>query len=53
MVQSRAPATLAVTIVTLVVCTVFVFFRLLTRTWIVRKIQVDDWFILAAWVRVF
>jgi fucose permease len=50
MVQSRAPATLAVTIATLVVCTIFVFFRFLTRTWIVRKIQFDDWFILAAWL---
>lgn len=50
MVQSRAPATLTVTIVTLVACTIFVFFRFLTRTWIVRKIHIDDWFILAAWV---
>jgi fucose permease len=50
MVQSRAPATLSVTIATLVVCTIFVFFRFLTRTWIVRKIQIDDWFILAAWL---
>ena len=50
MVQSRAPVTLTVTIVTLVACTIFVFFRLLTRTWIVRKIQIEDWFILAAWL---
>ena len=50
MVQSRAPVTLTVTIVTLVACTIFVFFRFLTRTWIVKKIQLDDWFILAAWI---
>ena len=50
MVQSRAPATLSVTIATLVACTIFVFFRFLTRAWIVRKIQIDDWFILAAWL---
>jgi fucose permease len=50
MVQSRAPATLSVTIATLVVSTIFVFFRFLTRSWIVRKIHIDDWFILAAWL---
>src|ERR1700722_18994830 len=50
MVQRRAPVTLTVTIVTLVACTIFVFFRFLTRTWIVKKIQIDDWFILAAWI---
>ena len=50
MVQTRAPVTLTVTIATLVVCSVFVFFRFLTRTWIVQKVQIDDWFILAAWV---
>lgn len=50
MVQTRAPVTLTVTIATLVVCTIFVFFRFLTRIWIVRKIQIDDWCILAAWV---
>ena len=50
MAGTRAPATLAVAIATLVICTVFVFFRFLTRSWVVRKIQVDDWLILLAWV---
>ena len=50
MVESRAPATLTVTIATLVACTIFVFFRFLTRAWIVRKIHIDDWVILAAWI---
>ena len=41
---------MTVTIATLVACTIFVFFRFLTRVWIVRKIHIDDWFILAAWL---
>lgn len=49
MVESRAPVTLAVTLTMLVLATIFVFFRFLTRIWIVRKVYLDDWFILAAW----
>lgn len=42
--------TLAVTISMLLIATVFVFSRFVTRMWIVRKVHLDDWFILAAWV---
>ncbi len=49
MVDTRGPVTLAVTITMLVLATLFVFFRFLTRIWIVRKVYLEDWFILAAW----
>jgi hypothetical protein len=50
MVDNRGPVTLAVTIVMLVLATLFVFFRFVTRIWIVRKVYLDDWFILVAWI---
>jgi hypothetical protein len=49
MVNTRGPVTLAVTITMLVLATLFVFFRFVTRIWIVRKVYLEDWFILAAW----
>jgi hypothetical protein len=49
MVETRGPVTLAVTITMLLLGTLFVFFRFVTRIWIVRKVYLDDWFILAAW----
>jgi hypothetical protein len=49
MVETRGPVTLAVTIAVLLLGTIFVFFRFVTRIWIVRKVYLDDWFILAAW----
>jgi hypothetical protein len=49
MVDNRGPVTLAVTITMLVLATLFVFFRFVTRIWIVRKVYLDDWFILGAW----
>lgn len=49
MVETRAPATLGVTVVMLILATIFVFFRFVTRIWIVRKLYLDDWFILGAW----
>jgi hypothetical protein len=49
MVDTRGPVTLAVTITMLILATFFVFFRFVTRIWIVRKVYLDDWLILAAW----
>lgn len=50
MVETRAPATLAVTVTMLVLASIFVFFRFVTRIWIVKKLYLDDWFILGAWI---
>ena len=49
MIDNRGPVTLGVTITMLVLATLFVFSRFITRIWIVRKVYLDDWFILAAW----
>ena len=46
----RSQTTLAVTISMLVVCTVFVGLRMLSRVAIVKKVTVDDYFMLLAWV---
>ncbi|KAK4610073.1 L-fucose-proton symporter [Fulvia fulva] len=48
-VQGRSEAVLAVTIVMIVLCSIFVFFRMLSRVAIVRKITVDDYFMVIAW----
>lgn len=49
MVENRGPVTLAVTLTMLLLATLFVFFRFLTRLWIVRRVYLEDWFILGAW----
>lgn len=50
MVQDRGPVTYAVTIVMIVIATVFVAARFFTRIYLVRSVKQDDWWILAAWV---
>ena len=49
MVESRGPPTLAVSLTMVVLATVFVLFRFVTRIWIVKRVYLDDWLILAAW----
>ena len=49
MVQDRGPAVSAVTIIFIVLATVFVAARFFTRGYLVRRIVQDDWWILAAW----
>lgn len=49
--QNRGPAVLAVTTTLLVVSTVFVVLRLVSRAGVVRKVSRDDYFIILAWVR--
>lgn len=51
--SSRGPAVLAVTSATLVACTTFVVFRLISRFGIVRKPGYDDYFIILAWILAF
>ncbi|KAF1970536.1 MFS general substrate transporter [Bimuria novae-zelandiae CBS 107.79] len=50
---SRAPAVLAVSAATLACCSVFVFFRLISRFAIVRKPGWDDYTIILAWILAF
>jgi hypothetical protein len=47
---NRAPAVLAVTVIFIVCSTVFVALRLVSRGAIVRKVGLDDYFIVLAWV---
>lgn len=46
----RGPATSGVTIIFTVISTVFVAARFFTRTYIVKSVKRDDWWILAAWL---
>ncbi|KAL1612580.1 hypothetical protein SLS60_000809 [Paraconiothyrium brasiliense] len=50
---SRAPAVLAVSAATLACCSVFVFFRLISRFAIVKKPGWDDYTIILAWILAF
>ena len=47
--QGRSDAVFAVGIVMAALTTVFVFFRMLSRAAIVKRISVDDYFIMLAW----
>jgi hypothetical protein len=48
--ESRSSAVFAVTVAMITCSTVFVFARLASRAGIVKKVLLDDYFILAAWV---
>lgn len=48
--DSRGPTTLVVTIVFAALSSIFVAARIYTRTVLVRKLQQDDFWILAAWI---
>ena len=50
---SRAPAVLAVSAATLAVCSLFVFFRLVSRFGVVKKPGWDDYTIMLAWILAF
>lgn len=49
--QNRGPVVLAVTIAFLAASTAVVSLRLVSRIGIVRKVSLDDYFIVLAWVR--
>ncbi|KAB8606244.1 hypothetical protein FH972_025874 [Carpinus fangiana] len=49
-VESRAAVVLAVTAAMIAASTVFVFFRLVSRIGIVKKVTPDDYFIIVAWI---
>lgn len=48
--HGRSETTLAVTIAMLVLCTIFVALRMLSRVALIKKVSVDDYFMLLAWV---
>lgn len=48
--QNRGPPVLAVTTTMLVLSTIFVALRLVSRAGVVRKVSRDDYFIILAWV---
>ena len=50
-VPNRGPAVLAVTTALLVISTVVVASRLISRIGIARRLSKDDYFIVGAWVR--
>jgi len=47
---TRGPAVLIVTIILLVLATLFVALRMVSRIGIVKRVTVDDYFMLLAWV---
>lgn len=51
--QGRAAPVLAVSIALLVLATVFVFFRMVSRAAIVKKVAMDDYFMVVAWIIAF
>jgi fucose permease len=51
--QGRAAPVLAVSLTLLVLATVFVFFRMVSRAAIVKKVATDDYFMVVAWIIAF
>jgi hypothetical protein len=49
-IESRQSATLVVTVIFLVISSVFVALRFVSRVGIVKRVQLDDYFMLAAWI---
>lgn len=47
---NRGPTTLVITIVFLVLSSIFVTLRFISRAGIVRKVSIDDYVMLFAWV---
>jgi hypothetical protein len=48
---SRGPAVLIVTVIMMVLATIFVLLRMVSRIGIVKKVTLDDYFMILAWVR--
>jgi len=47
---SRGPAVLVVTVIMMVLATVFVLLRMVSRIGIVKRVTLDDYFMILAWV---
>jgi hypothetical protein len=50
--HSRGPAVLIVTVVFMILATIFVFLRMVSRIGIVKRVTLDDYFMMLAWVRI-
>lgn len=48
--HSRGPAVLIVTVIMMVLATVFVLLRMVSRIGIVKRVTLDDYFMMLAWV---
>lgn len=48
--HSRGPAVLIVTVIFMVLATVFVLLRMISRIGIVKRVTLDDYFMMLAWV---
>lgn len=49
--HSRGPAVLIVTVIMMVLATIFVVLRMISRIGIVKRVTLDDYFMMLAWVR--
>lgn len=49
--ETRGPVVFAVTTAMIVLASTFVFLRVVSRVGIVRRFKLDDYFMVAAWVR--
>ena len=50
-IHARGPAVLVVTVIMIVLATVFVVLRMASRVGIVRRVTLDDYFMILSWVR--
>jgi hypothetical protein len=50
-IPTRGPAVLVVTAIMIILSTIFVVFRMISRIAIVRKVSLDDYFMILSWVR--
>lgn len=48
--HSRGPAVLIVTVILMALATVFVLLRMVSRIGIVKRVTLDDYFMMLAWV---
>ncbi|TLD18831.1 MFS general substrate transporter [Venturia nashicola] len=51
--QSRGPAVLIVTVIMMALATIFVLLRMVSRIGIVKRVTLDDYFMMVAWVIAF
>jgi hypothetical protein len=49
--HTRGPAVLIVTVIMMVLATTFVVLRMVSRIGIVKRVTLDDYFMMLAWVR--
>jgi len=50
---TRGPAVLVVTAIMIILATIFVALRMISRSLIVRRVTLDDYFMVLAWVRLY